>query len=130
MSYVRRIKQKSSVSRKLGAVKLHYFFNHCVLQRGCNVIQTKLVTVRIPENLLEHCQHRIKELSLQYDMDMSKFVRWLIRNDSLSSAKDNVIQRRTVTELKENMPSCSVIQPEKPAPEQQKNQPEKLVWKL
>jgi len=80
--------------------------------------------------LLEHCQQRIKDLSLYHDMDMSKFVRWLIRNDSLSSTKDNVIQNHTIPRLKENISSFNVIQPEKPAPEQQKNQPEKLVWKL
>jgi len=130
MSYVRRIEQKRSTGRKLGAVKLHYFFNHRVLQRGCNVIQTKIVTIRLPDNLIEHCQRRIKELSLQYDMDMSKFVRWLIRNDSLSSSKDNVIQSNTMPEPEKNILSCSVIQPEKPAPEQQKNQPDKLVWRL
>jgi len=92
-----------------------------------------MVTVRIPENLLEHCQNRIKELSLYYDMDMSKFVRWLIRNDSqgyVSGTHDKVMHCHTTAELEENIPSCNVIQPAKPAPEQQKNQPEKLVWKL
>ena len=112
---------------------MHYFFNHRVLQRGRNVIQTKLVTVRIPAILLEHCQQRIKELSLYHDMDMSKYVRWLIRNDShqyVSGAQDNVIHCHTTPEPRKNISSFNVIQPEKPAPEQQKNQPDKLVWKL
>ena len=103
------------------------FFNHCVLQRGCNVIQTKVVTVRIPEYLLEHCQKRIKELSLYHDMDMSKFVRWLIRNDSqdyVSSAQDSVIHCRTIMETKKNISSFNVIRDD-----QKQKPPQKVaVW--
>ena len=82
---------------------------------------------------MEHCQRRIKELSIYHDMDMSKFIRWLIRNDSqdqVSIVQDKVMHCHTTPEPKKNIPSFNVIQPAESAPEQQKNQPDKLVWRL
>lgn len=44
-------------------------------------MHSKAITVRISSNLIEHCNRRIRELNKYHDMDVSKFIRWLIKKD-------------------------------------------------
>lgn len=44
-------------------------------------MKNTVIHVRLPAFLQTHCNKRINELGEYHDMDMSKFIRWLIRAD-------------------------------------------------
>lgn len=50
-------------------------------------MQSKIINVRLPVFLRKYCEKRIAELGEYHDMDMSKYIRWLIRKDYQQNAK-------------------------------------------
>ena len=49
---------------------------------GGDTLRVKNVTVRIPMELIEYCERRIKEIPvIEGATDLSKFIRWLIKQD-------------------------------------------------
>lgn len=45
------------------------------------MLANKTLTVRLQSYMVEHIERRVKELGKLHDMDMSKYIRWLIRKD-------------------------------------------------
>ena len=45
------------------------------------MLANKTLTVRLQSYMVEHIERRVNELGQIYDMDMSKYIRWLIRKD-------------------------------------------------
>lgn len=94
-------------------------------------VQSKVVTVRMPEFLIEHCKRRVDELSRYHDMDISKFIRWLIKKDFGQNQDDkNITPSYNVTHppIDKGGVCNTASDNNKQQQKIQKPQPKKLDW--